>query len=268
MNQAHSYQHGSIKHTIVKQLSSLGIFQSISSHKRQSNARLLGLAKQLSQWNIERISIKSAHGQSQNLSIEDVNSLKEIIHSAINRASVKCPEVFLDQMLFLAVGAIQIQSQTGSDKAWTLVNHSIQNHIHSQKEGRMMLAGMVITAFVVCLSAMTMTNSHISANNSLAQPINHQIQPSPVDLTTGVADPVTISTLQLAYHKMKSGTCQLPQAAMLQPEQRLAFLLFVNKGVIEVQHVENLRLALGYVNCLYPQELMHPPGLTHTTTRL
>ena len=71
-------------------------------------------------------------------------------------------------------------------------------------------------------------------------------------------DPVTMSTLLLAYNKMKSGTCQLPQAAMLPPEQRQAFLMFVNKGIVEVQHVENLRLALGYVNCLYPQELMHP----------
>jgi hypothetical protein len=66
-----------------------------------------------------------------------------------------------------------------------------------------------------------------------------------------------MSTLLLAYNKMKSGTCQLPQAAMLPPEQRQAFLRFVNNGVIEVQHVENLRMALGYVNCLYPQELMH-----------
>ena len=57
---------------------------------------------------------------------------------------------------------------------------------------------------------------------------------------------------------MKSGTCQLPQAAMLAPEQREAFLMFVNHGTVDVQHVENLRLALAYVNCLYPQELMHP----------
>ncbi|MES2579340.1 MAG: hypothetical protein V4552_02250 [Pseudomonadota bacterium] len=252
---------------IVNQLCSLRFLQGINIYKKRSNSRLLGLSSQLSQWNAERISNKHAHGQSQNLSIEDVCSLKEIIHSAINKASVKCPEVFLDQMLFLAVGAIQVQSQTGSDRAWKLVNHSIQSHLHSQKDSRMMLAGIVTTAFVVYLSVMTMTNSQVKMN-SFAQPISHQLQPSPVELITGVADPVTISTLQLAYHKMKSGTCQLPQAAMLQPEQRQAFLLFVNKGVIEVQHVENLRLALGYVNCLYPQELMHPPELMHATTRL
>ncbi len=267
MNQAHHFQHDSIKHTLVNQLSSLRFLQAINVFKKRSNAALMGLSNQLSQWNADRVSVKNMHGQSQNLSIEDVSSLKEIIHSAINKATVKCPEVFLDQMLFLAVGAIQVQSQTGSDRAWKLVNHSIESHLHAQKEGRMMLAGIVTTAFAVCLSVMTMTNHQVKMNN-FAQPISHQLQPSPVELTTGVADPVTISTLQLAYHKMKNGTCQLPQAAMLQPEQRQAFLLFVNKGVIEVQHVENLRLALGYVNCLYPQELMHPPGLMHATTRL
>jgi hypothetical protein len=264
LNQAHSFQHDSIKHAI----GSLRFLQGINVYKKRSNAYLLGLASQLNQWNIERISIKHAQGQSQNLSVEDVRLLKEIIHSAINKATVKCPEVFLDQMLFLAVGAIQVQSQTGSDRAWKLVNHSIQNHLHSQKEGRMMLAGILTTAFVVCFSAMTMTHSQMKTNSIRAQAVSQQLHSSHTELTTGVADPVTISTLQLAYQKMKSGTCQLPQAAMLQPEQRQAFLLFVNKGVIEVQHVENLRLALGYVNCLYPQELMHPPGLMHATTRL
>lgn len=267
MNQARRFQHDSIKHTIVNQLCSLRFLHAINAYKSRSNTRLLGLSNQLNQWNIERISVKQAQGQSQNLSVEDVSSLKEIIHSAIKKASVKSPEVFLDQMLFLAVGAIQVQSQTGSDRAWKLVNHSIESHLYAQKDNRMMFAGIVSTAFIVCLSVMTMTN-HQTKMNDFAQPVSHQLQPSPTELVTGVADPVTISTLQLAYHKMKSGTCQLPQAAMLQPEQRQAFLLFVNKGVIEVQHVENLRLALGYVNCLYPQELMHPPELMHATTRL
>ena len=45
---------------------------------------------------------------------------------------------------------------------------------------------------------------------------------------------------------------------MLPSEQRLAFLTFVNTGTIDIQHVQDLRQALGYVNCLYPQELMHP----------
>ncbi len=238
---------------IISHLCTLGFLPSINIFRKRSNAHLLLLSNQLSQWNIERIARKSAHGQSQSLSIEDVHLLQEMINAAMNGAAVKCSKVFLDQMLFLVVGAVQVQSQTGSDQAWKFVNQSIQSYLHSQKEKKIFLIGLVTTAFVICLSAMTMTNSKM-------HPINDPVQNSPIELTAGTADPVTISTLLLAYNKMKSGTCQLPQAAMLPPEQRQAFLLFVNRGAIEVQHVENLRLALGYVNCLYPQELMHPPA--------
>lgn len=251
MNQAHSFQTGSLKYMISSHLGSLGFLQNINSYKKTSNAHLLGLSSQLSHWNIERISRKSANGHPQNLSIEDVHLLKEMIHAAINKASVKYPEVISDQLLFLTIGAIQVQSQTGSDQAWKLVNQSIQSFLNSQKEKRVLILGLVTTAFVICLSAMTMTNSKMHA-------INNTLQHSPIESIAGATDPVTISTLLLTYNKMKNGTCQLPQAAMLPPEQRQAFLMFVNKGVVEVQHVENLRLALGYVNCLYPQELMHP----------
>lgn len=251
MNQTHSFPTGSLKYLNISYLCSLGFLQSLGAYKKTSNAYLLGLSSQLNHWNIERLSKNSANGKPQNLTIEDVNLLKDMIHVAINKASVKCPEVFSDQMLFLVIGAIQIQSQTSSDKAWKLVNQSIHNFLNSQKEKRTLLIGLVTTAFVICLSAMTLTNSKIHGTEN-------PLQISPIESVAGATDPVTMSTLLLAYNKMKSGTCQLPQAAMLPPEQRQAFLMFVNQGVIEVQHVENLRLALGYVNCLYPQELMHP----------
>jgi len=112
-------------------------------------------------------------------------------------------------------------------------------------------------ALLVCVS-MTMMN--ITKMNTAKQYKNNPgvMQSSPLEAAQSDADPVTMSMLLLAYQKMQSGTCQLPQAAMLPEEQRHAFLLFVNKGIVEVQNVDNLRLALGYVNCLYPQELMRP----------
>ena len=251
MNQTHSFQTAGLKCLNIRYLYSLGFLQNIRAYKNTSTAHLLGLSSQLSQWNVERISKKIAHGQAQDLSIEDVHLLKEMIHAAINKASVKCPEIFSDQMLFLVIGAIQVQSQTGSDQAWKLVNQSIKSFLNAQKEKRLFSLGLVTTAFVICLSAMTMTNAKIHTTSKAEFNL-------PIESSLGTTDPVTISMLQLAYNKMKSGTCQLPQAAMLPVEQRQAFLMFVNNGVIEVQHVENLRLALGYVNCLYPQTLMRP----------
>ncbi|MDI1298554.1 hypothetical protein [Methylotenera sp.] len=180
-----------------------------------------------------------------------MNALKELIQAAINKASVNYPEVIYDQLVFLAIGAVQTQSQTGSDKAWVLVNKSIQSFLSAQKDKRLFSLGLIAAAILICLSLITVPNPQTHHLDDTAQIL-------PTETVASATDPVTMSTLLLAYTKMQSGTCQLPQAAMLPPEQRQAFLLFVNKGIVEVQHVENLRLALGYVNCLYPQELMHP----------
>lgn len=254
MNQTQSFQQNNLKLWLSSTLVSMENFLNFGLYRKGSHAHLLALSKHLSNWNIERIAKKQANGQSHELSIEDVHTIREMLLTATQKMATKCSDIFLDQMLFLVIGAIQVQSQTGSDKAWTLVNQSIKDFVNTQKVKRMTSLGLVITAFIVCLSAMTLMNVKVHSRHN-------ELQDTPFEVASVTdADPVTISTLLLAYNKMKSGTCQLPQAAMLPPEQRQAYLLFVNKGTIEVQHVQNLRLALGYVTCLYPQELMHPPA--------
>ena len=216
----------------------------ISSSKR-SNARLYGLLHQMHQWNIARMLTSST----QALSIEDIHDLKEIIQHSIRKTTIKQPEVVVDQLLFLAIGAIQIEAQNGSDQAWQLVERAIHNLAKSNQSTPIFLQSLAAILLAACV---------LTAINT--QTKTHTVAPvTPFAMTVSAApDPVTISMLNLTYHKMKSGTCQLPQAAMLPPEQRHAFLLFVNTGTVDVLHVEDLRLALGYVNCLYPQELMHP----------
>ncbi len=255
MSQIHSLQTEGLKYMIISYLGSLGFRRDRSSDATKSNASLLALSNRLSHWNIERISRKKTDEQSIDLSIEDVNLLKEMIQLAINRASVKYPEIMSDQLLFLAIGAIQVQAQTGSDKAWQLVSQSIQTFLNTQIKKQSFLIGLTTTILVTSLSVTAVLNMQTHT-------ASHKQPDSPIATAEGATDPVTISTLLLAYNKMKSGTCQLPQAAMLPPEQRQAFLMFINNGTVEVQHVENLRLALGYVNCLYPQELMHPIAST------
>lgn len=237
----------------LSHLTSLGFIQNLNPYKKISKARLLGLANKLSDWNLLRIAYNKVNVQSQQLSITDVHTLKEIIQTEINKSSIKCPEVIADQILFLVIGAIQVQTQTGSDKAWQLVHQSIQSFLEAQREKRTYLFGLLSLVFLISFSIAVLSNKTNTNYNSLPDsPILS------VASAENATDQVTMSLLLLVYNKMKSGTCQLPQAAMLAPEQREAFLMFVNHGTVDVQHVENLRLALAYVNCLYPQELMHP----------
>lgn len=221
----------------------------IPHSNKRANASLYGLSNQIHQWNIARISSNHQLGLAQHLSIENVNDLKEIIHASIRKTAIKQPEVIADQLLFLTIGAIQIESQNGSNEAWQLMSRAIQNIATPKKDQPL---------FRLSLMAMLLVLSTYIAINPTIKP--HAIAPSsPLAMVVSTSpDPVTISMLELSYHKMKAGTCQMPQAAMLAPEQRNAFLMFVNSGTIDVHHVEDLRQALGYVNCLYPQELMRP----------
>lgn len=215
---------------------------------KQANARLYELSHQIHQWNIARM----LTSDKQALSIEDIHDLKELIQNCINKTAIKQPDVIADQLLFLAIGAIQIEAQNSSDQAWQLVNRAIHNIAKPKKAMPSFMYYVGATLFAACIFTTITTQTK-----------THSVSPvTPLTMTVSNApDPVTISMLNLTYHKMKAGTCQLPQAAMLPPEQRHAFLLFVNTGTVDVLHVEDLRLALGYVNCLYPQELMH-----HTPT--
>jgi uncharacterized ubiquitin-like protein YukD len=251
LNQTQSFQTESLRLLNLGYLGSLGFLKNLTSYNKTSNAYLMRLSSQLNQWNIERVSKRNANGVALDLSLDDVNTLKELIRVAIEKASVRYPDVIYDQLLFLTIGAIQVQSQTGSDKAWSLLNQSIQSHLNSRNEKRIFSFGLITTAMLICLTVITFQPTKTHKADDASQILS-------IGVIASEADQVTMSMLLLAYNKMKSGTCQLPQAAMLPQEQREAFLKFVNKGVVEVQHVENLRLALGYVNCLYPQELMHP----------
>ncbi|MDP8567488.1 hypothetical protein [Methylophilus aquaticus] len=209
------------------------------------------LSSQLRGWHACRIA--NMHGvvaSTSVLGVEDFATIKTMIRRA---AVPGLDDVLQDQLFFLAVGAIQVQSQTGSTLAWQRFHQAI----HLQLDHRKVFRGWSF-GLVVSLCAIWLTMSH------LQQTQLHKTTPVTEDNTLlangGTADPVTISLLQLAYSKMKNGTCQLPQAAMLPEAQRQAFILFVTEGKVDVEHVESLREALGYVNCLYPQALMRPQG--------
>jgi hypothetical protein len=226
-------------------LATLGLRQQVIVSGKSPKARLLGLSQQLNNWNIARISGKN-QAATQDLSIEDVHLLKEIIHAEIKRTSVKQAEVVSDQILFLVIGAIQIQSQNHSAQAWKLVDQSIQKFLKPQRP--VFLYTLASSALIIAIVATTALRG---------QKLHQAVSNNSILETGEVSDPVSMGLLLNIYNKMKDGTCQLPQAAMLPIEQRQAFLSFINEGNVDVRNVANLKLALTYVNCLYPQDLMH-----------
>jgi len=242
---------GSLGAWKLRELLSYTAHRSRVQRIRGANAAIVKLPKTLSVWNNERIAKRSTSAGNAHLSLDEINTVRALIEDAISRSTIKNHAVFTDQLFFLTIGAIQVESQTHSSDAWKLLNKTIETHLKPQHDRQFLAIGMLVTVLVLGMSAIQL--SHKKGNPSPAQSSGSFIEAS-----VGTADPVTISMLQLAYNKMKSGTCQLPQAAMLPESQRQAFLAFVNQGTIDVNNVENLRQAFGYVSCLYPQELMRP----------
>jgi hypothetical protein len=234
-----------------RELLSYSAIKSRVQNMRGANAAIVRLPKTLSAWNYERVSKRTNNAGNANLSLDEINAVRTLIEDAISKSTIKNHTVFTDQLFFLTIGAIQIESQTHSNDAWKLLNKTIETHLKPKNERQLLLVGVLITTLMVGMSAMQMTHKQGKVSPVESQGVF-------IEASTSTADPVTISMLQLAYNKMKSGTCQLPQAAMLPERQRQAFLAFVNQGTIDVNNVENLRQAFGYVSCLYPQELMRP----------
>jgi hypothetical protein len=206
----------------------------------------------LDEWRITRISNGNGKDLAQYLSFEDVHFLRTLISTEISKARIKQPEVVTDQILFLTIGAIQIESQSKSIEAWQLATKTIRSFSNPRNPEAFFSYSFATLALMICIGMGFYSHTNI-----------HTIDQSPTgifyeDNEISSTDPVTISMLTRAYSKMKAGTCQSPHADSLPPEQQHAFLKFVTNGVVDVHHVENLRLALDYVNCLYPQEFLHP----------
>ncbi len=213
---------------------------------RSPITRLKGLCRILSVWNEKRIT--GSKDLNKDISINDINILRDIVQIEVNRLKQKNAEVVTDQILFMLIGALKLQAQHGSQKPWELVNQSINNFTKEEKSLSQMLISLIFITIVVVIG-MT-ANSNVLRKNT--------------DTTVSNMAPIndagsTVTSLVSVYNKMKEGNCQLPQAAMLQPQEREAFISFVNEGIVEVETADNLKNALAYVNCLYPQKLMDKP---------
>lgn len=208
------------------------------------------LRQELMHWNRQR-----NHGSPLPVALQagDITAIRHILEAARQRSQAELPPALLDQWFFLAIGAIQVESQTGSTEAWHLFDQSVHSQLGERSFYQTLSFGLVASLCAVWMALTPMTHTTVRQDLS-------PLETAAAEHARGTADPVTLSLLNLAYQKMQSGSCQLPQAAMLPEAQRQAFIVFVTEGTVDVDQVEHLRQALGYVSCLYPQELMRPQG--------
>lgn len=216
-------------------------------------ARLKGLSTILSQWNVSRMG-KVVKGDEADLSINDVNVLKGLVHDEITKLKLVDADTVSDQILFLLIGAIKMQIQSNSAQPWTLVNQSINDFVKPRRPTISLFMMLSLLTLVAVFSFTAIQLSITKKQNS-----DFLSEDSPTSARFNEVGSNTVNNLITIYNKMKEGDCQLPQVAMLQPQEREAYILFINDGKVEIDTANDLKNALSHVSCLYPQKLMNQP---------
>lgn len=227
-----------------------GRYQSVG---KTQLARLLQLSNTIEKWSQDR-ALNNTEAIKE-LSIQDVQALRQLIDNEVSSTSTDQPGVVTDQILFLIIGAVKVEAQKSSSTTWPLINQTIKELISPRKKqnsfmllslfGSVLIVGLALTLFSINNKSReaTMLNT---LEVSQSMPINK-------------LGSKTVDSLINVYNKMQSGECQLPQALVLQPKDREAFIAFVTQGTVTINTAESLKKSLEYADCNYPQKLMKNP---------
>lgn len=231
------------------------IISAKSKHSKTTGGsiiNLIGLSAVISEWNATRIG-RIKNSKDADLTMDNIQSLKKLIKGEVKKSEVKNIAVVSDQILFLFIGAIKLQIQNNSDKPWRLVNQSISNFLTPKQRPQTSFLFMMMLTIIVILGFL------FSSLNLRQTQVGDQTNSLFDVATVNESGSRTVSSLVNLYEAMKTGDCQLPQAAMLQPAEREAFISFVNEGKVDINTASYLKNALHHTACLYPQKLMSQP---------
>lgn len=225
-------------------------FGRYQSTGRTQLSRLLKLSASIEAWSQEKASSNTE--VIKELSMRDVQALRQLIENEVASISTDDPNIVTDQILFLIIGAVKVQAQSSSSTTWPLVNQTITELV-SPRAKLNNLIYLALLGFFLMVAAVFLINSNRTPAPSL----------SPIEMAQEVpinqAGSETVGNLIRVYHNMQNGECQLPQALLLQPKDREAFIAFVTEGKVTINTAESLKKSLAYADCKYPQKLMNNP---------
>ncbi len=216
---------------------------------RSPQARLSGLISLLRGYPL--CSAKNhTDAQLLDLSSDDVDVLKQLIYSETKKIKNVDAEILCEQILLLVLGALKMQTSANTDHVWNMVDDAVASFSQPEKTRLGKLNWMSFSVIFLILSWMTI--QLLLRQETQARFYPDEISQSEMRLNT-------INHLIAMHNEMNKGSCQLPQAAMLQSKQRESYISFINHGQVNIDSAEDLKQALTFVNCLYPQKLMDNP---------
>ena len=221
----------------------------VSQYGHSPQARLRGLTVLLRNWNHQRILQQPIHSI-EDLSSADVDTIKQLIHAETKKMNTADADTLCEHILFLVLGAIRMQANSDHEYIWSMVDAGITTFVKPEKPRFSSVNLMSISVIFLMLLL-------ISINLMLRKESHEKFYPD--EISQSEARRNTLNHLVALHDAMTKGICQLPQAAMLETKQRESYISFINNGQVNIDSAEDLKQALTFVNCLYPQKLMDNP---------
>lgn len=212
--------------------------------------RLVGFANTLANWSIDPDKYEDMRKLSMQFDAEDIDVLRSLIFNEVKSLKYLNADEATEHILFLLIGALKFDpKQDKLPNAWSLASLSIQSLL--KKKNKANVYKYLLYSLIYLTIGMVIwiiSNKHIIVQNSQPDGTTYI---DFVPLSELVPSPYIPSHFYSLKAQMEKTTCQFPQAAMLPPEQRAAFLNFINTGSIALPELSNLQLALTRVHCEY-----------------
>ena len=212
-------------------------------------SRLKGLALLLKSWSHNRI-YEQTTNHSPELNEYEVRQIKQLIYEETKRIKNAHPETLTEQILFLMLGAIRMQGNRDENYIWNSVDSAISTFIQPEKSSfysvNILSFGLIFIMIIL-----------ITINIGLRKETSSKFYPD--EISQQEAKRNALGQLMILHQEISKGFCQIPQAAMLETKQRETYISYINEGQVNIDSADDLKKALTFVNCLYPQKLMNNP---------
>lgn len=219
----------------------------INKSGKRTSARMRALVAVLAEWaETEKPSRDDAGLALANVTAEDIDALRGVIHQQVSRGRYANVAVLTDQILFILLGALKARRHSPVAKTWELTMLSIDSLLdHAYQPW---IPPYMCNAYVALLSSLLLCGGYGFFTHA-----NRPVSTEPANFAKPIfAQSPYIPTHVHSFRKiMLHASCEYPQAAMLPIEQRVAFLDFLRNGEFALADLKNLETALSRVDCFY-----------------
>ncbi len=181
------------------------------------------------------------------LGANDHQELKAFLLALVTDTKLNEPEKLTFQLYFILLGALNEEIRNPGNNAMVQAGEAASNLIIASKPAIIEKPRTIALASVAVVAILAGTLLTTMPTASEKAPPLERIAPHTRNVTPVSARPDRLVAIYQMHEKIQAGQCSYPQALMLAPEQRAAFL----EGVVNIDKLNTATTNLEEVSKLY-----------------